>query len=439
MLPCSVLLGIVITILVAHASAHKCDQFTKSGAYSNQFFVSDCETTSKDVIQLQSNSTLRLYACHIPTSHKDTATGNKILGYSAESVMGRAEMLDIDIAVPINFDVGDRFISNNHICLEGTVVLRDPGEYEILSYFEYDNYEWNIKSKEEIRPPIMQQYTALNRIVVSGISLLSSQFLQSLPICKEIVNGRFVNGSFLPFDCKLRIVTLNEFQTRVAALNGFVEWFGDSNSRRMMKALDGLRNNASSLWCSSRRGDDNCVCEDVSEPSPPMPHGVKYYFMRGLIGDQTANGLDRILQNTAKIFVIASLVNWDSAFTKYDYFDSHFRTFVDRLKIRMRRFAQPPLIIFRTGNYFCCTHDSSSTHRMVSRKKQYAYHSLTLKLMEAVKTSIPNLRILNAYHVGESLPLASSRPQMHRCASNHFRSEIVDQELQMMLNLMFNP
>lgn len=55
-----------------------------------------------------------------------------------------------------------------------------------------------------------------------------------------------------------------------------------------------------------------------------------------------------------RVLVVGNLVNWDAAFTTFEAFVRNLDIFVDSLHQKISMFASPPLLILRTGMFYCC-------------------------------------------------------------------------------------
>ena len=81
--------------------------------------------------------------------------------------------------------------------------------------------------------------------------------------------------------------------------------------------------------------------------------------------------------------------------------------FTSLLKTKISEFKKQPLLVLRTGNYYCCNSESVTglhTRKRIKLFSDYAQSVLT--------AAFPKLKLWDAYTLGESRPLKSIAHQV---------------------------
>ena len=141
-----------------------------------------------------------------------------------------------------------------------------------------------------------------------------------LPICSNgNAPGRWVRGLWAPLDCYYRKDLFNKFPD-CSKKHKTIFWIGDSNSRRVLKALNPK---GSLKWCSdSTRSSEACMCEDKYDGwSYESIPNIKFIYADGLqqsnheMATSTSYNDSTIMSMIpmdAAVIVIGHLVNWDA-------------------------------------------------------------------------------------------------------------------------------
>ncbi|ORX96618.1 hypothetical protein K493DRAFT_370801 [Basidiobolus meristosporus CBS 931.73] len=352
---------------------------------------------------------------------------------------------------------------------EGDVELVDPGEYEILPLLEYRRAEWNFEWND-IVPYAPREVAAPKNF---RLSLRDDDSFNpyhhgrhfNLPYCEGGDHpGRWLDASlftpeelaqlptpenhnkvWVPYKCRYRRYTYQEFEQCISKKYPTIHWYGDSNTRRALKKIT-----TQGEWCS--RAEDQtgraCICEDNVETFSRFDQWARvqhinvsssliyHYKWDGLTGRNNPPWRD-VLEDSylAPIpranIVIISLVNWDAAFSPFLEFAKSLNDLIQRLQAQYTSKGVP--VIVRTGQHFCCRVDTTTTSRRFSRLRVELYEKYaTAELVRHL-----NARVWDVYQLG-----AGKDPVMQLdsldCPSNHARSEVVEIENQILFNMLCN-
>ncbi|PIA17411.1 hypothetical protein COEREDRAFT_80430, partial [Coemansia reversa NRRL 1564] len=249
-----------------------------------------------------------------------------------------------------------------------------------------------------------------------------SRYLE-LPFCTEMdADGRWVlvtdlpfdpslvplpdnyNRVWLPYTCQMRRISYDTLTKTLNDRRRPIHWFGDSNTRRALKKITTLGE-----WCTLPEdlASRKCICEDQGErfpiyntaasqtildvnstdgghkvtgrynPQQVPKDNIRIISLRvgGLTNNSNFLWQNHFASNLTKRFghpstIILSLTNWDAAFTSLSYFANQLDMLMERINDTYDGSAK---IIVRTGQYFCCHTDTSSSHRRYSRLRNRAF------------------------------------------------------------------
>ncbi|KAJ2614367.1 hypothetical protein H4S08_001730 [Coemansia sp. RSA 1365] len=132
---------------------------------------------------------------------------------------------------------------------------------------------------------------------------------------------------------------------------------------------------------------------------------------------------------------IFGLTNWDVAFSNFEYFTGE----VDKLiKTVEMVYKYNTDIIIRTGQYYCCTSDTDIFwKRRYSRLRNHYFDKYLIDAFQRHFYGRRRVRIWNVSRISETRPY-EAREDIHWCAANHARSEVVEIENQVLMNAMCN-
>ncbi|KAJ2158015.1 hypothetical protein GGF46_004094 [Coemansia sp. RSA 552] len=339
--------------------------------------------------------------------------------------------LNTSVSVPVNLQMVQDFRNTNRSSVhvyEADVTLRDADSYVPRGVVEFRDAQWNPQSglrPVEYDPEPLFISPQLQVTVDDPNRKYTLDNYLELPLCTEPdAEGRWIRQAdlpfnqtlvpaaenhglvWLPYDCRLRPISYQEFglctQTRYPRMH----WFGDSNIRRSMKKIVTLGE-----WCTDpeRLETRQCLCEDYSEPFDPfdprrrdtvidldrtaggqaiavpedftvIPPNKTRIYMHKMEGLYTVSGKKHWLtmlqeQRVAKRFghpmaMVMSLTAWDSAFLPREYFSQQMDRMLDYMDQEYSNFTE---IYVRTGQYFCCRTDSSKKTRSYSRLRNSYY------------------------------------------------------------------
>ena len=222
---------------------------------------------------------------------------------------------------------------------------------------------------------------------------------------------------------------------------GEIVWSGDSNSRRVLKSLHVVNE---TRWCQTSYWHRNCQCEDNDHwpyEGIAMP-GINFTVVRGLVeaDGQAAIHFAETISTDTRLLILGHLVNWDTAFSTFAEYRRRLDGFLSALKDRLRQFSVHPLIILRTGMYYCCTHPPGEVMtRLYTRKRILMFNEYAVsKFHEAFPPPLHQVLVWDAFAMGSARPIAATVRQIQRCPANHFDSLTVAADLTTLLNMICN-
>ena len=197
--------------------------------------------------------------------------------------------------------------------------------------------------------------------------------------------------------------TRNLFGSRETCAKKFCEKIilaGDSHVRRVAKSLS--TPGGSSRWCSSPYSRYSKICKCMDSDNRPyygnqgFP-GFFFEFVSGLTEMDAALTFADSLRSDTRVLILGNLVNWDVAFSTLETYEKRLHIFLTTLKNRLSHFPVPPMLIVRTGMYYCCN-DQDDVFRMFTRKRVLMYNEYTLFV---VRKMFPDAIIWNPYALGK--------------------------------------
>ncbi|KAJ2557326.1 hypothetical protein EV175_001413 [Coemansia sp. RSA 1933] len=413
-----------------------------------------------------------------------------------DSVMVDLVGNDTGISVPVKLrpspDYRNMIRDSVHV-YEADVLLRDVDLFRPHGQVEYRDAEWNPEDGLPIVPYDPEQLLISDLLEVEvtdefGRSPYSLARYAELPLCTEPdAEGRWVDAQdvpidlesmpspdpqgrvWLPYTCRLKRYSYPEFAQCLLHKYPMMHFYGDSNTRRMLKKVTTLGE-----WCSTPESfaTHPCICEDHEEkferfnvdrheivididpvdggrtplvmPASaafPPPNKSRIYFRRwGGLTARNPMPWPRSFEAGVQHYfgtpqvVMLSLTNWDAAFSTRTFFAAQ----LDHLISLMQSSYGPEInIILRTGQYYCCRTDLTRTKRQYTRMRNQGFDQYISNVFKERLGPTRNISIWDVSSLMEGQPFkARSTPPF--CDSNHARSEILEVENQILFNHLCN-
>lgn len=491
----------------AHGSNNKCRQHIKALAMNSSVedFLGHCHTQASnrltvsnhhDNIGVNPGQLMRLYACSLNKSiefySRKSLGGEYSFNFSSEAFIGRANLLPegsagghSHLSWPIDFDALDSQVLSlpQAVCFMGTIRLYRPGKYSIDVYREFREFKWlrqhsapnmtesvqtGSKSVHLSPSPLMTRLPSKhvshhnNSVFTSAgltIEVAADNSYGNNATCEGIANTTGVwDRQQLMFHgdiCSYRqdpglLAWFRHLQHNPR--NFSMLWGGDSNSRRVLKALtlDALGRQ----WCPEALDrkrilelNNFCFCEDNDkwpylDGERPQPDGIQFSTLLGLSPlpnhgydfRNVTRFLDRITDNMT--VVVLGVGNWDAAFGQFEDYLVLLPQMVRYLKAKLDALNRRPLVVIRTPNYYCCNFGPPGRNmRSYTRKLVMLYRNVTIDVFNNL---LPEVRFWDSYRLGESRPLGVIANSIDACLSAHMDARMVFADMNMLLNLIYS-
>ncbi|KAJ1796757.1 hypothetical protein LPJ59_003551 [Coemansia sp. RSA 2399] len=403
---------------------------------------------------------------------------------------------DTGISVPVQLRPSPDFRNTRRDSVhvyEADVLLRDVDLYRPQGLIEYRSAEWNPEDGLPIvmydpEPLLISDLLEIEVADEFGRSPYSLARHMELPLCTELSpEGRWVAAADVPFDteglpspdpqgriwmpysCRLQRYSYAGFAQCLLKKYPLMHFYGDSNTRRMLKKVTTLGE-----WCSAPESfaTHPCMCEDHEEkfdrfnvdhheilididpinggrtPSRvnltaaiPPPDKSRIYFRRwGGLTARNPMPWPRSFEAGVQHYfgtpqvVLLSLTNWDSAFSTRTFFARQ----LDSLITHMQSSYGPDIeIILRTGQYYCCRTDLTRAKRQYTRMRNQGFDKYIVDVFRERLGPTRNVSVWDVASLMENQPF-EARNALPFCDSNHARSEILEIENQVLFNHMCN-
>ena len=432
--------SLLVALVAAHRTSvlaglqHACE---REAALLRRGFVSTCGHT----VWVEGDD-VTIYACVPKTSKGPISVSYDPVSraYAADSLVGRVHPDGAlpgawDNVFPIDFDSRPPQVLHGpqvFMCCPGIISGLSAGAYNFSVLHEYSDWlwdpPWNTTNASAPRFPfgfaLHESWAEQNsQELVAQTPFKVTPKLSSrprpLPACTVNLNGRWQDGRYIPATCVRRRPSYDEFDTCMAKLNGEVRLYGDSHTRRAMKALF-----TKGDWCSSRRASRICMCEDNGEPDMPYEHkkylNSSWVSMHWMAGSLSPRVFDDIARARVKVLVVGGLSAWSVA-------GENLSTYIATLErtVTAVQHANATALIFRNAPAFCCTVDSSRQRRYTSKRDGLFNRLFKQRMTEA----FPEALWWDTRAMTEARPLAVIRSNAQNCTSNHMDSVLVEEDL----------
>ncbi|KAL1925178.1 uncharacterized protein VTP21DRAFT_61 [Calcarisporiella thermophila] len=389
----------------------------------------------------------------------------KVAGMPADSVMVVAR------SPHVIYPMDTMPVNEHDTIFSASGLFLDVGDYTFEIDIEYRNYAWNAEPDTSPVPNYTPERVSLPTVLRASPAISSPDIkLPERPICRAGSNlsGRWIKKEryreqypndfwgiatnwggplrntdeygfvFKPDRCTL------EYFTPHGAFECFkgrtLHVYGDSNSRRFLKALS-----SGNTWCES---GGLCDCDDTHEddvddtrgwarnPDIPLSLGMQhqveeagqayFHFLGGLLHQVTPwPGLFMTDPPRSQILPNADLVligtgNWDTAFTRFENYDGILGQFFASVR---KSYPDTPIIL-RMPQPFCCT---SVPQRYWTRMRVDQFKELILQRAKEFNVTVWDVSVL-----GRRKDLYDSTTCDNR--GNHARASIIRMENQLLFN-----
>ncbi|KAJ2368026.1 hypothetical protein IW150_005517, partial [Coemansia sp. RSA 2607] len=401
------------------------------------------------------------------------------------------------IYVPVRLqpaaDIRNSVHESVHI-YEADVVMRDVDFFTPQGYIEYRDAMWNPLDTTPAQPLAMEQIVTSSDMVVNVVDVKKTNIYSlsrylDLPLCTESdVDGRWVNVADLPFDpsvvperddynrvwlpytCRLRRISYSEFTQCLIDQYPRLHWYGDSNFRRALRKFVTL-----GQWCSKpeEMNTSTCLCNDntevtehyninfrdttidmnpvtggfeptgnLSAPSamPSDKARINAFRWGGLTTRNDPPWESYFEKNITEHYgvpdvVIIGLINWDAAYSSYEFFVSQVSRLIDRVA---SSYPDSTEIIIRNGQHYCCTYDSDAYwSRKFSHLRVRYFSQYLIDMFKQRFGGSRTVRLWDVETIGERRSI-EARQFVKKCSANHARAEIIEVENQVLMNSMCN-
>ncbi|KAJ2157418.1 hypothetical protein GGF46_004519 [Coemansia sp. RSA 552] len=403
------------------------------------------------------------------------------------------------VSIPVDLkmvrDMRNTERSSTHI-YEADVMLRDADSYVPTGWIEFRDAQWNPQNGLPLVDYNPEPLAISPQLKVAVVDLGGKYSLDNylkLPLCTEPNSeGRWIHQAdlpfnqtlvpaaenhglvWLPYDCRLRPISYQEFAQCAQTQYPRMHWFGDSNTRRMMKKIVSLGE-----WCGKpeEQTTKQCLCEDHGQPfgnfhtlqpdtiidldpesggqmyavhTMPsadfsnVPHNKSRIYMHRWAGLTNQNRPPwheaLVALNVSQKFghpemALVALSNWENAYSSNSQFAMQMDLLLDLVD---EQYSQNTELYLRTGQYYCCRTDPSPINtRHASRLRGFYFDDYIVDSFRHRFGSSHKIQVWDVAMLGERLPL-EVRKESFTCPSNHARAEMIDIENQVLFNAMCN-
>ena len=390
-----------------------------------------------------------IYACVPRVAYGSAVSFDPVSrAFGPEAVVGRVFPVGLlpdtwDEVYPVDFEsrplLKDDLLPL--VCLEGIVSGLRAGAYNFSVVHEFSNWlwdpPWNTSTSSLVHFPFgsalddswwatrgTEELIARTAFKVTPKHVIHHQ---ALPDCTSDLRGRWIRKQYVPISCTLRRPSYEEFGTCMAKLNGEVRVYGDSHSRRAMKALF-----TKGSWCTGHRNSRPCMCEDngllmnITYDHQTYENG-SWVSMRWMTGARAPLVLDDIAEARVKVLVIGGLSAWSVAGEDFSTYVAFLEQVVQALQL-----ANATALIFRNAPAFCCTLDTSKLRRYTSKRDLLFNRIFQLRMRNA----FPDALWWDTRAMTEARPLAVIKANAESCVSNHMDSQLVEDDLSIFMHFI---
>ena len=356
-------------------------------------------------------------------------------------------------------------------------------EWIIYGRIEHASHSWNAETGttplplyqpillgpivlDVVEPTAMpSQSTALSRVFhfnhlrlcnptyPGGVWIVMSRILTPIEVDKYgIIGPDAGNAYFYPQGCRFEYFNQSMAERCLTNSASNVVLVGDSNMRRFTKELYyHLIPSVNGSWCSWRRKDYPCLCEDLAENSLIWHNFnvgltmVKYLWVPCMtiyhVYCQEVSASSTLLAHLTpladkSVLLVFDTIHWDAAFHTFDSFRRSIDDFFGTITRTLRNSSST--VVFRAPNYYCCGADDSKWRQFTTGRIEMFFEYARRSFMDLVLPALPNSKILDVYSLSREKSPQVVQQTVMLCHSGHEPSEDVSLQNQFFLNQLCN-